>query len=210
MAEKEMLKLNTGTTTVGLIGKDAVVLAADQQSNLGNIKDNLTVSKIYKINDKVALTIAGGVGDALAVVRFMKSHAKMYELEREYPLTPKAAMTLLANVLNGNRYYPFMAFFILGGFNGKGELYSSDLVGGYNPVDKFTSTGSGFELAYGYLEDQYKEGLPTDKLIETAVKAVKVAKRRDINTGGESISVFVISKDGVRELTKKELEKYIA
>ena len=201
--------LHTGTTTVGVLGKDVVVLAADMKATLGNIASDTNVTKVYKINDKAAITIAGGVGDALTVVRFLKSHAKLFEIERENVMTPKAIITFLSNILNGNRYYPFQAFFILGGFNGKPELYTSDLVGGFNEVDRFTSTGSGFELAYGFLEDQFKEALPADKAIELAVKAVKVAKKRDIYTGGDGVKVLVISKDGVKELSKKDVEKYL-
>ena len=209
MVEKKLDKLHTGTTTVGVLGKEAVVLAADMKATLGNIASDTNTTKIYKVNDKAALTIAGGVGDALTVVRFLRSHAKLFEIERENIMTPKALITFLSNILNGNRYYPFQVFFILGGFNGKPELYSSDLVGGFNDVDKFTSTGSGFELAYGFLEDQFRESLPTEKAIELAIKAVKVARKRDIYTGGDSINVLVISKDGVKELARKDIEKYL-
>jgi len=205
---KSLESLHTGTTTVGVLGKEAVVLAADMKATLGNIASDTNVTKVYKINDKAAITIAGGVGDALTVVRFLRSHAKLFEIERENVMTPKALVTFLSNILNGNRYFPFQAFFILGGFNGKPELYTSDLVGGFNEVDKFTSTGSGFELAYGFFEDQYREGLPTEKAIELAVKAVKVAKKRDVFTGGEGVKVIVISREGVKELSKKEVEKY--
>lgn len=204
-----MQRLSLGTTTVGVLGKDAVVLTADMKATLGNVVSDTNISKIYKINDKNAITIAGGVGDALTVVRFLRSHAKLFEIERENPMTPKALITFLSNILNGNRYFPFQAFFIIGGFNGKPELYTSDLVGGFNEVDKFTSTGSGFELAYGYLEEQFKEGMPTEKAIEIAIKAVKVARKRDIYTGGDSVKALIISKDGVKELSRKEVEKYL-
>ena len=207
---KEAQKLNLGTTTIGLVGKEAIVLAADMKATLGNIASDNNITKIYKLNNKIAITIAGGVGDALTVVRFLRSHAKLFEIERENAMTTKALITFLSNILNGNRYFPFQAFFIVGGYNSKPELYTSDLVGGFNEVDKFTSTGSGFELAYGFLEDQFREAMPTDKAIELAVKAIKVAKKRDIYTGGESVKVVVISKDGVKELAKKDLEKYLS
>lgn len=202
-------KLNFGTTTVGVLGKEAVVLAADMKATLGNIVSDTNISKIYRINNRIAITIAGGVGDALTVVRFLQSHARLFEIERESPMTTKALITFLSNILNSNRYFPFQAFFIVGGYNNKPELYTSDLVGGFNEVDKFTSTGSGFELAYGFLEEEFKEGLSTEKATEIAVKAVKVAKKRDIYTGGDSVKVFVISKDGAKELARKEVEKYL-
>ncbi|MFH0714191.1 MAG: proteasome subunit beta [Candidatus Diapherotrites archaeon] len=209
MSEENMQKMKTGTTTVGVIGKECVVLAADQKATMGNIATDLAFTKIYKINQKIAVTIAGSVGDAQAIVRFLRAHAKLYEIERENPLTTKAAINLLSNVLNANRYYPYFAGFIVGGFNSKPELYSADAGGGFAPVEKFTTVGSGSDLALGYLDDQYKEGLPADKVVETAIRAIKVAKKRDVFTGGESITVFVISKDGIKELDKKEVEKFL-
>lgn len=210
MDEKELSqKKKTGTTTVGIKAMDSVVLAADQLAVLGYTAIDTNVSKIYSINKKVAVTIAGGVGDALTLIRFLRSHAKLFEIERENPMTPKSVMTLLANVLNSNRYYPFIAFFILGGYNNKPEIYSTDLVGGYNEVQKYTATGSGMDMALGFLEENYKENMQVEGAIETAVRAVNVARKRNIATGGESISVVVITKEGLRELPRKEVEKYL-
>lgn len=168
-----------------------------------------TISKVFPINGKFAVTIAGTVGDAMTIVRYLKSQAKLYEIERENAMTPKAGITLLANILNGNRYYPYMAGFILGGFNRQPELYDIDAVGGVQEVDRFTSVGSGQEFAIGYLEEQFKEALPAEKLVELAIKAVKTAKKRDIASGGKSVTVIIINKDGVKQLTPKEVEKYL-
>lgn len=201
--------LSTGTTTVGLLGKDCVVLAADQKSTMGYMVSSETINKVHSINDKFAVTIAGTVGDALTIVRYLKSQAKLYEIERGNAMTPRAGITLLANILNGNRYYPYMAGFILGGFNAKPELYDIDAVGGVQDVSNFTSVGSGQEFAIGYLEEQFKEGMAQEKLVELAVKAVKTARKRDIASGGKSVTVIVISKDGLKELTHKDIEKYL-
>lgn len=168
-----------------------------------------TINKIHPINGKFAVTIAGTVGDALTIVRYLKSQAKLYEIERGNAMTPKAGITLLANILNGNRYYPYMAGFILGGFNVKPELYDIDAVGGVQDVSNFTSVGSGQEFAIGYLEEQFKEGMPQEKLVELAVKAVKTARKRDIASGGKSVTVIILSKDGVKELGPKDIEKYL-
>lgn len=201
-------KLKTGTTTVGVKAVDATILAADMKATMGNIAAELTATKIFKINDRIAMAIAGSQGDCQTIVRFLKSQAKLYEMERESPLSTKAAITFLANILNGNRYYPYLSYFIMGGFNKEPELYTTDMVGGFSEVDKFTSVGSGFELAYGVLEHSYKENMDQDDAIRLAVNAVKVARKRDIYSGGEGVKVFVIDVKGARELSEKEVEKY--
>ena len=200
--------LKTGTTTVGLIAANAVVLAADQRATMGHLASEEDFKKLYKITDNLGVSIAGAVGDALTLVRFLRSQAKLYEMERETPLSTKAAITFLSNVLSANRYYPYLSYFIMGGFNKGAELYTTDMVGGFSEVEKFTSVGSGFELAYGVLEHNYRDNMDQDSAIRLAVNAVKVAKKRDIYTGGEGIKVFVIDAKGARELSEKEVEKY--
>lgn len=202
-------RLKTGTTTVGVKVKDAIVLAADTKATMGNIAADLNAVKVFKITDRMAITIAGGSGDAMMVVRFLKSHAKLFELETEQSMTTKALMTFLANILNGNRYYPFMAFFILGGYTGKPELYSTDLVGGWSEVQDFTSIGSGSDIALGVLEHEFKAGMKKEDAVRLAVRAIKVSKKRDVMTGGERTLVMVIDENGVRELEDKEVEKYV-
>ena len=71
--------MKTGTTTVGLVTKDSVVLAADTRASMGHLAYDEEVNKIHQITDNVSLTIAGSVGDALALVRHLRSHAKLFK-----------------------------------------------------------------------------------------------------------------------------------
>lgn len=206
---KEPQRLETGTTTVGIKGANCVVLAADMKATMGSLAADLRAQKIYLVNNWIAVTMAGGQGDSQTVIRYMKAHANLYEMEREKPLSPKAAITYLANILSANRYYPFMSFFLLGGYDKKPEIYSTDLVGGFSEVRDFTSTGSGSELALGVLEENYEEGLEEERAIGLAVNAIKVSRKRDIYTGGEGIMVVVIDSRGARELPESEVKKYL-
>lgn len=201
--------LKTGTTTIGLKAVDCVVLAADTQATMDNLVADSSATKIYRINDRCAVTIAGGMGDSQTVVRFLRSHANAYELDREKAMSCKAIITYLANILNANRYYPFLAFFILGGYDKKPVLYSTDFVGGFSEVEEFTSIGSGSQFAMGYLEQNFKENLSEEQAIEIGVNAIKVARKRDIYTGGKTIRVFVINREKARELSEKEVKKYL-
>jgi len=192
-------RLKTGTTTVGLVTKDSVVLAADMRASMGHLAYDEEVNKIYKIADNVALTIAGSVGDALTLVRFLRSHAKLFEIERETKITPKAIATFASNILNSNRFYPFYVQFIIGGINQKPELFDVDPSGGLLERKQFAVTGSGTELAMSVLDQNYNENLSTEQGIELAVRAVKASKKRDIYSGGIAVKVTVIDKNGVKE-----------
>jgi len=195
--------LKTGTTTVGIISKDSIVLAADMQATMGNISANNGMTKIYKISDYIAMTIAGSVGDAMVLVRYLQNHANLYELEHKRSLSTKSCVTLLSNVLNSSKMIPFYTQLILAGSDH--ELYSVDFTGGSTKEESFAFSGSGSELALSIMDKGYKSIITSKDAIDLAKDAINSAKKRDIYTGGDGIKIVVISKDGVEELP---IEKY--
>jgi proteasome beta subunit len=203
-----MEALKTGTTTVGVIGKDAVVIAAEQKSTLGGMVESKVARKIYKLDDHIGMTIAGVVGDALSLVRLLKAQFKLYKLERG-PITLNAAANLLSNILQGSKYFPYLNQLILAGYDKKPGLYSFDPFGGFDVKDKYYSTGSGSPFAYGVLEAEFKDNMTTEEAIALVIKAIKAAIERDIGSGGKGFSVAVIDKNGYRELSEQEIKKYL-
>jgi len=202
-----MDEVKKGTTTIGLIGKDFVVLAAEQKSTMGYLVDSKVAQKIYQLDNHLGMTIAGSVGDALAMTRLLKAQLKLYKLERG-PITVKGAATLLSNILQGSKYYPYMNQFILAGFDKEPVVYSFDPLGGFDVKDKFYSTGSGSPFAYGVLEAEFKENLSLDEAVSLVIRAIKTAIERDIGSGGKEIQVAVIDKNGYKDLNKQDLKKY--
>jgi len=197
----------TGTTTIGIIGKDFVVLAADQQATMGYMAADDDAQKVYQITDKVSLTISGTVGDSLAVIRFLRAQANLYEVERETKITPKAVTTLLSNVLNNNRYYPFIFAPIVGGLNSQPELYELTPYGCVSEKKKYAVTGSGTTFAVSTLDSEYKPNMKEEEAIALAVKAITASKNRDIYTGGKSITMIIINKDGTKDVSKEILDE---
>jgi len=200
----------TGTTTVGVIGTGFVLLAADQQATMGHFATDDDARKIYPITEKIALTLSGTVGDSLAVIRFLKAQTGLYEIERNTKITPLALTSLLSNILNGNRYYPYMFMPIIGGLNSAPELYEVTPFGCISDKKKYAVTGSGTEFALTTLDSEYREGLDEDGALALAVKAILAAKNRDIYTGGRTITAVIIDSNGYRELSEKEVEKAIS
>ena len=201
--------LKTGTTTAAVIIRDAVVLAADMRASMGHIAYDEESKKLYKITDNIALTNAGAVGDSLTLIRFLRSQAKLYEIEREITMNPKAMASYLSNILNANRFFPFVVQFLLAGVNNGPEIFELTPYGGVLERKKYAVSGSGTELALSVLDNNYREGLSEEEGIQLAVKAIVAAKKRDIYSGGRSVSVMIIRKDGIRELEEKEAAGFI-
>lgn len=202
-------KFKAGTTTVALIYKDGIVLAADRRASMGYFVASKKAKKIYKITDNMAMTTAGMVGDAQMMVRLLKAEMKLYELQ-EKKLTIKAASTLLSNILRGSykSFVPEMVQLILAGVDERGpQLYNLDAAGGSTTEDDYTVTGSGSPVAVGVLEDSYKKGLSMDECASLAIRSLKAARERDIVTGPKGMDVMIITKKGIEFLPEDKIAK---
>ena len=204
MTDDKYLK---GTTTVGIVCNDGVVLATEQRATMGNFIASKTAKKIYQVDDLVAMTTAGSVGDAQQIVRMISVESKLYKMRRKESVTIKGLTTLLSNVLSGQRYYPLMVQLLVGGVDKNGPaIYSLDAMGGTIEETKAVATGSGSPMAYGVLEDRYTEGMNTDEGVELAVRALHNAMKRD-SASGEGIDVVVIKKDSYKRLDMDDVKK---
>lgn len=197
----------TGTTTVGLVCKDGVVLASDRRATMGYFIASKDIDKIYPISDNLAMTIAGSVGDAQTLIRWMTAEVKLYELKHEKKITVEAAATLLANILSQYKYYPFFVQLLLGGIDERPRLFSIDMLGGITE-EKMTSTGSGSPIAFGVLEELYSEERDIEFNLPIAAKAVNAAMKRDA-ASGERIDLTVVSKFGFKRLEKEDVKRLL-
>ena len=203
--EPENVK-KTGTTTLGMVCKEGVVIATEQRATMGTLIAHKTTKKLYKIDEHIALATAGLVGDLQVLARYLNAEANLYRLKREMKMPVKSAATLMSNILNQRKFYPYYVQLILGGYDETGgHVYSLDAAGGAIP-DKYTASGSGSPYVFGVLEDNYKDGLSIEEGINLAIRSITAATSRDSASGGE-INIAVINKDGFKELSTEEIKK---
>jgi proteasome beta subunit len=196
-------KILSGTTTVGVVCKDGVIFATDTRATMGYFVAHKKAKKVYKIDDHIAMTIAGAVGDAQAIVDVLKANAQLYKLEYGRPMPISAAARLVANILFSARYAPFILQALIGGIDDSGiHVFALDPLGSLTE-EKCVSTGSGSPIAYGVLESSFKEGMSVKEALPIVVKAVDSAMKRDA-ASGDDFDVAIVMKDGYRELTKEE------
>ncbi|MBN2013840.1 MAG: archaeal proteasome endopeptidase complex subunit beta [Candidatus Altiarchaeota archaeon] len=201
--EEKTLK---GTTTVGLVCSDGIVLIADKRASMGSFIASKRAKKTFNLNDMVGATIAGSVGDADALMRLIKAEAALYEINNRKKMSAKAIASLMSNILHGSKYFPYLVQLIIAGFDGdRAALYTLDPVGGLTD-EVMAATGSGSPMAYGVLEQSYNENKKTEENIPISIRALNSAMQRDSATG-DGMSLVTITKDGFREYTEKEIKE---
>ena len=208
MSNNVQEKILHGTTTVGIKAKDGVVLCADMRASAGYFIANNNTMKIQKIDDHAGMTMAGGVADAQNITDVLRYHANIHRIQNQEPIPIKSLTRLTSLIFHQNRGYPFIADILVGGFDNYGPaLFNIDMFGSVEKKS-YVTTGSGSPVAYGLLEEEYKEDVTVEEAKTIALRAVKAAITRNIGTG-DGINVAVIDKNGFRLLNNEQKKAII-
>jgi proteasome beta subunit len=200
------VEFKKGTTTIGLTCKDGVVLAAEYRATMGNMIANKEVDKIFRIQDHLGMTTAGAVADAQKLARMMQVETNLWQIERGTPMKVDAAVSLLANILHANKFFPYYVQLLMGGHDANGpKLYSLDAMGSALE-EKAVATGSGSPFAYGVIEDKYSENKSLEDNVRIAVHALKAAMERDAMSGN-GMNIVTITKEGYLKIDPAEYLK---
>jgi proteasome beta subunit len=200
-----------GTTTVGIKTKEGIILAADKRASMGYLVADKDAEKIHLIDDLNAMTFAGSVADSQMLLRYLQTELRLYKIKKGVPISTNAIATLLSHFLFGNAhsFSPFSIQFIVAGVDKEGfHLFDLDMGGSKMEKSNYTSTGSGSPVAYGVLEDSYKNDLTLNEGIKLAVRAISAAIKRDLATGN-GIDVIAIDKSGARRIDKKKIAEMV-
>ncbi len=204
--------LKTGTTILGIVCKDGVVMAADRQVTAGNIVLNKKYPKVTNINDYLVGSWTGGVADAQRLGKLIAAELRLKELRSKVRPTVKQAANLVSTITYSQirqlSTIPSIVGMLVAGFNEDGsiELYSVEPAGSVYKVEDYDANfGSGMPYVLGLLERQYKEGMTVNEGVELAMEALKSSTQRDIGSGF-GIDVFTITKEGIKKVIEKEIK----
>jgi proteasome beta subunit len=211
MTDKNQLK--TGTTTIGIICKDGLVLAADKRATAGNLIVDRRAKKIHKTNDPMVLTTAGSVSDIQLQIKLLKAELSLKKFRTSLGPTVKEAANLLSGMVYQNIRIPSMlpgiTHFILAGVDKFGfHIYDLFPDGSLTDVQDFIATGSGSVMAYGVLETLYNQDLTVEQGVDLGLKGINAALSRD-NASGSGIDILSITNDGINEVMSKEINAKI-
>jgi proteasome beta subunit len=147
-----------GTTTVGMVCSDGIVLAADKRVTLGGMfVAHKKFDKVIKVTDNLALTVAGSVSEAQLVVRLLQAELKLKSMRTGTVSNINEAVNLLGTIVYQNirKFSPIVAItgFVVGGVDDRGfHLYEVGPDGSIMKHDDFIADGSGMMMAFGVFE----------------------------------------------------------
>lgn len=193
--------LKTGTTILGIVCKDGIVMAADRRSSVGNIIFTKDTQKVTEINKYLVFAGCGSAAEVQKISKLLTAELKLKELKSKSRPTIRQSASLLSNI------QAEASAFILAGFEEDGSYSLYDILGGHlNKVEEYTaSVGSGMPYVLGLLERQYKKGLSLKEGVELAKEALKSSTQRDM-ASGNGIDIFTITKEGIKKAVSQTIE----
>jgi len=204
--------LKTGTTILGIVCKDGVVMAADRQSTAGTIIMSKDSQKIREVNDYMLFAGAGTASDIQRSVKLAGAELRLKELRSRSRPTVRQGANLVAAMIYQSIRQPTMLQFIvgslIGGVNedGNAELYSIDPSGAIQEIKDYDANfGSGMPFVLGLLERQYKEDMTIKEGVELAIEAIKSSTQRDVGSG-YGMDIFTITKEGINKVVDQEIK----
>lgn len=202
----------TGTTILGIVCKDGVVMAADRRVTAGgHLVTNKNTQKVKPINSYLVTSYTGNAADAFLSEKVIAAELRLKELKTKSRPTVKEAANLIAMTSYRNIRTPSMIPSIVGtlvgGFNEDGttELYSVEPAGHLSKVEDYDANfSSGMPFVLGLLERQFKPDMSIKEGVELAVEAIKSSTQRDV-ASGNGIDVFAITKDGIKHVVSQKI-----
>jgi proteasome beta subunit len=201
--------MKTGTTTVALVAKDCIVLAADKRATAGHMIAGKKVDKILPVDDRMALTTAGSVSDIQLLVKLIKAELSLRKLRNGRNNLVKEAANMVASLVYNNirrfTMIPGVVHFLFAGQDKHGlKLYDIYPDGSIQEIDDFVASGSGSTFAFGVFDAQFKKDLTQDQAVDLAIRGVNSALQRD-SASGDGLDVVIVNKDGVKKILTKDL-----
>lgn len=194
--------VKTGTTILGIVCKDGVVMAGDNRVSLGHgLIIDKDMKKVYPLNNYLVFAGCGSATEAQKVGKLLTAELKLKHLKSKKRPSVKQSASLLSNIqVQGSA-------FILAGVDANGKTSIYEITGGFlKEVKDYTaSIGSGMPYVLGLLERQYKHDITIKEGVELAKESLKSSSQRD-PASGNGMNIYTITEDGIKEVVRDKTE----
>jgi proteasome alpha subunit len=200
---RQMVK--NGSTTVGLVTPDSVVLGAVKPAAPLMVSDSS--KKIFEIDDHLAMVSSGSLADARSLAEMARVKSQINRVTYNEPIS---VATLTKHICDRKHIVtqyagvrPYGVGLLVGGVDDTGpKLYETEPSG--TMIEwKAQAIGRGADKAKKMLQSGFKEGMKEAEACDLLVKTLK-ASEKDAEEG--NIEIVVVKKNGTKVLNGKEFK----
>lgn len=197
--------VNIGATSLGLIFKQGVILAA--RKSLEKLQIN-NPEKVFNIDKHIGAATAGLVSDGRVLVDAARMESQRSRLLYDEPITTYALAKFIADrkhlFTQWGGVRPFGVSMIIGGVSEEPKVFQTDPAGVLKEW-KAVAIGRGSGKVMSFFEKKYKYDINEKEAVSLAINALSKGEE-DLNL--EDIEMAIIPVDGTfKRITPEELAK---
>ena len=199
-----------GTTTVGLVYKDGVVLIVDKrvQSKLV-ITDS--IEKMYQIDYHIGITTSGLVADARQLVDRARVQCQVNRMPYGDQIPVSTLVKKMCDYKQSFTQYggarPFGTALLIAGIDDEGiHLFETDPSGAYQSYNA-GAIGRGRSTAIDYFEEKWKAGMTQNAAIKLGLEALRDSLEEDLNH--DTVEIASVDKDGYNKMDHETTLKHL-
>ncbi len=185
-----------GTTALGLICKDGVVLTVEKR--VLPLQESSQIQKIFKINKQIAACISGLTADARVLIDQARIKSEVHALSYDEAISVEAVTKEICDLkqlyTQNAGVRPFGVSLLIGGIDPTGEcrLYITDPSGAYWAYYG-NAIGAGEQDVKDFLEKNYTPDIDLEAAKLVSIKTLMKVIEGDLDNG--KIDMVVISKE---------------
>ena len=198
-----------GTSALGIVCKDGVVLLADKRV-MEKLIVKSTVEKVFQIDENIAAVAAGIVSDARILVEKAQVMAQQHRVTYDEPMEIYSLVKDICNIKQNFTQYggarPFGVSLLMAGVNSHPRLFLTDPTGIYWEY-KATAIGEAEDELKEILNTQYKENMSVEEGLKLGMDALKKVLGKEYSLDRLDGGIIKMSDKKFHRLTKEYIRK---
>lgn len=198
-----------GSTSMGIICKDGVVLIADKRI-LEKLIIAKSIEKIIQIDDHIGASATGYLMDGRVLIERAQLIAQQHKITYDSPIDVLSLVKEIADVkqyvtqMGGAR--PFGVSILFAGVEDEPKLFVTDVTGIFFEY-KATAIGEAETELKEFLDKNYKDGLTIQEGVKLGITGLKTVLGKDIDTDRLDVAYIKTSDKLFKKMSKEEIKK---
>jgi len=198
-----------GTTAMGMVCKDGVLLLADKRISEPLIIAD-SVEKVSQIDDHIGATASGIVSDGRVLIDIGRVMAQKNRMTYDSPID---VLSLVKSICDIKQYYtqvggarPFGVSLLIAGVNDQCELFLTDPTGIYFQY-KATAIGDKDDEIKEMLSKEYKESITLNEGLKLALRILRKVQAKNFEIERIDAAIIRTTDKKFTKLSQSELNK---
>lgn len=200
-----------GSTAIGIMCKDGVVLVADKRV-ASKLMIPESVEKVFDVDDHIVLTAAGIIPDARVLVDRAQVKSQQHRVTYDSPIDVLSVVKEICDLkqicTQSGGLRPFGVSLLIAGVeeNGTPKLYLTEPYGLYFQY-KAVVIGEGEAEITEVLQKKYKSSLSVKEGVSMAVNSLKEYLQGDFSV--DRVDAVIVTKNGKQHIKASDLKAYL-